>query len=117
MAEGTFTQEQREQDGGVIVPVLVGDLNTMQADIRVEIHPDNDGPDFFRPEDAGQRSPSHTVKALSRTGKFIFAGKGWTKNEGKGPKLSVQMSDPRLQFNVWKEKDTENWRVTGGGFS
>lgn len=117
MADAVVNFEEREAAEGLVMPVVVCDLYTRQEDVRIEIIPDHDGPDFFRPEDVGNNTPSHTVKALSRTGRMIFAGRGWTKNEGKGPKLSVNMSDPRLSFNVWKEAQSDNWRVTGGGFS
>ncbi|WP_417456158.1 hypothetical protein [Kordiimonas sp.] len=117
MADGFFEATDLERTGGVVKKGLVGELYTRTEDLRVEIEPEHDGVDFFRAEDVNDRSPSHTVRVLSRTGRFIFAGRAWTKNEGKGPKLSVNMTDPRLQFNVWMEENSGAWRVTGGGFS
>lgn len=117
MADAVVKFEERTREDGVVLPVVVADLYTRQEDVRIEILPDHDEPDFFRAEDVGDNKPSHQVNVLARTGRMIFSGRGWTKNDGKGPKLSVNMSDPRLSFNVWKEAKSDEWRITGGGFS
>ncbi len=119
MAEGTFELKEITGEEGVVKQGLIGDLYTFNADIRVEITPEHDEADkFFRPQDVNNSQPSHTVKILSRTGRYIYSGRGWTKNQGKGPNLSVNMVDPhKMNFNVWQENESGEWRVTGGGFS
>ena len=117
MAEGNFELTEFTTNDGEVKKGLVGDLYTRSEDLRVEIEPEHEGIEFFREEDINDKHPSHVVRCLSRTGRQIFAGRAWTKNRGKGPVLSVNMTDPHLNYNVWRDAESGQWRVTGGNFS
>ena len=117
MAEAKFEDTEFTNDQGAVKKGLKGTIYTMNADLVVEIEPEHDGIDLFRPEDVQTDKPSHIVRCLSKTGRFIFAGRAWTKNKGKGPMLSVSMSDPKANFSLWQDNETGEWNASGGAFS